>query len=306
MSGHLPPQNWLQARMTLQLQDKGTAPGAEALPSVPPAKEYVEPPKGILSLWSLRHLIGLMVKRDMLGRYKGSIMGFFWTIINPLGHMMLYIFVFSVILKVRFNGDSGTGNFALYLMAALLPWVAFSESLTRATTCVVEQPNLVKRVVFPLQILPLAVVFSSLLSEGVGIGVLIAVSAVVTHTINATILYLPLIMLSQFLFMCGCCWLVASLGVYLQDLRHMMSLSLSIWMYGSPIVYPASAFPEHLRILLWLNPIAGIVSDYRRVVLEGLAPDWGMYSVYTTIGVAIFCAGYVFFSKTKRSFADVV
>jgi lipopolysaccharide transport system permease protein len=292
--------------MSLQLKDRETASAEAQALSTTTTKEYVEPPKGILGLWNLRHLIGLMVKRDLLGRYKGSIMGFFWTIINPLGHMLLYIFVFSIILHVQFNGHTGPGAFALYLMAALLPWVAFSESLTRATTCVVEQPNLVKRVVFPLQILPLAVVFSSLLSEAVGIAVLVLVAGIATHTVHATILYLPLILFSQFLFMSGCCWLVSSLGVYLQDLRHMMSLSLSIWMYASPIVYPAEQFPAKLQFLIWLNPIAGIVTDYRNVVLDGHSPNWPMYAAYTTIGAVVFAVGYYFFSKTKRSFADVV
>jgi lipopolysaccharide transport system permease protein len=140
----------------------------------------------------------------------------------------------------------------------------------------------------------------------VGIGVLVLFNGIGTQALHASLLYLPLILLSQFLFMCGCCWLVASLGVYLQDLRHMMSLSLSIWMYASPIVYPSTAFPVSLQWMLWLNPIAGIVTDYRRVVLEGLSPNWPMYCVYTTIGLLFFTAGYYFFSRTKRSFADVV
>ncbi len=292
--------------MSLQLKDKGMAEAIGTAPSPSPVKDFVEPPQGVLGLWHYRHLISLMVRRDLLGRYKGSIMGFFWTIINPLGHMILYIFVFSVILKVRFNGDAHTGNFALYLMAALLPWVAFSESLTRATTCVVEQPNLVKRVVFPLQILPIAVVFSSLLSEAVGICILIIFSGISAHTLCASLIYLPLILLSQCLLMVGCSWFLGSLGVYLQDLRHMMSLMLSIWMYATPIVYPASQFPPYLQFALWINPMAGIVTDYRRVILEGLAPNWNLYAVYTTMGLVLFFAGHYFFNKTKRSFADVV
>jgi lipopolysaccharide transport system permease protein len=262
--------------------------------------------KGLLDLWSMRHLISVMVRRDLLGQYKGSVMGFFWTIINPLGHLLLYTFVFSVILKVRFGHDASTGNFALYLMAGLLPWGALSESLNRATSSIREQSNLVKRVVFPLEILPLAVVFSSLISESVGVGILAIVAACAGVKLTLAIFCLPLIMFAQFLFIGGLSWLLGSLGVYLQDLRHMMSLGLSVWMYASPIVYPASSFPPQLKFMIWFNPMAGIITDYRRVLLEGLYPDWPLFAMYTSLGLITWFGGYFFFNKTKRSFADVM
>jgi lipopolysaccharide transport system permease protein len=262
--------------------------------------------KGMLDLWSLRHLLAVMVRRDLLGQYKGSVMGFFWTIINPLGHLLLYTFVFSIILKVRFGHDPSTSNFALYLMAGLLPWGALAESLNRATSSITEQANLVKRVVFPLEILPLAVVVSSMLSETVGLLILTVVAALAGSKVTLALLCLPLIMFSQFLFIGGLSWLLGSLGVYLRDLRHMMSLTLSVWMYASPIVYPVTSFPANLKFMVWLNPMAGIVTDYRRILLEGKFPDWPLFAVYTTIGLILWFVGYYFFSKTKRSFADVM
>lgn len=291
--------------MTLDLQER---------PHVPlPTAEAAETPyipasnrKGMLSLWTMRHLVMLMVRRDLLGRYKGSIMGVFWTVINPIGHLLLYTFVFSVVLKVRFNGDASTSNFAMYLMAALLPWGALSESLTRATSAVTEQPNLVKKVVFPVEILPLAVAVSSMASQMIGLAVLVVVACILLGHVPASLIFLPLVMLSQFMFIGGLSWLLSSLGVYLQDLRHMMSLALSIWMYATPVVYPASAFPPKLQFLNWVNPMAGIVTDYRRILLEGLPPDWTMFAVYTTVAFACWSVGYFFFCKTKRSFADVV
>jgi len=289
--------------MTVQQEEKPILAPAAAQSSVQLSSPHRD---DMLGMWSLRHLILLMVKRDLLGRYKGSLIGFFWTIINPLGHLLLYTFVFSIILKVKFGGDGSTGNFALYLMAGLLPWVALSESLSRATTSITEQPNLVKRVVFPLQILPLSVVLSSLTSGLVGLSVLVVLAAVFGGGIKATVLFLPLILLSQFLFMSGLSWLLASLGVYLHDLKHMMALSLSIWMYMTPIVYPSSAFPAKLQWMLWLNPMAGIVTDYRNILLKGVQPDWPMYAMYTITALALWFAGYYFFSKTKRTFADVV
>lgn len=289
--------------MTLQLEER---PELKELESSLPRYETDRPQQGMLGLWSMRHLTGIMVKRDLLGKYKGSMMGFFWTIINPLGHLLLYTFVFSIILKVRFGGDASTSNFALYLMAGLLPWGAFSESLNRASTSVIEQTNLVKRVVFPLEILPLAVVISSMLSELIGTAILAVVGVVMTGHLHWTICFLPLIWASQFMFITGLSWLVGSLGVYLQDLKHMMSLLLSTWMYASPIVYPAAAFPPHLQFMVWINPIAGIVTDYRRVLLEGKMPDWPLFATYTACAAVCWFAGYYFFKKTKRSFSDVL
>jgi lipopolysaccharide transport system permease protein len=262
--------------------------------------------KGMADLWQFRHLIAVMVKRDLLGRYRGSVMGLFWTILNPLGQLLLYTFVFSVILKVRFGVSGGTTNFALYLMAGLLPFTAIAESLMRAVSVIAEHPNLVKRVVFPLEILSFSVVCSALISECVGIAILIVIAACMGYWPHATIVFLPLILASQFLFVAGFSWLLASLGVYLTDLRHIMPLALSMWMYSSPIVYPASALPENFKFLLWINPVAGIVDDTRRVLLEGRMPDWQTFATYTGIGIAFWFFGYFFFNKAKRSFADVM
>lgn len=261
---------------------------------------------GMLGLWSMRHLISVMVKRDMLGRYKGSVVGFFWTIINPIGHLLLYTFVFSIVLKVSFNGNASTSNFAAYLMTGILPWTCLSDSITRAVTSITEQPNLVKRVVFPLEVLPLAVSISSMVSLILGLSILILIFACGTGTLHWTLCFVPVLMASQFLFITGLSWLLASLGVYMHDLKHMLTLGLSIWMYLTPIVYPSSAFPKELQFLAWINPCAGVIEDYRRVILQGVQPHWDMFAVYTALGAFTWCLGYYFFNKTKRSFADVV
>ncbi len=258
------------------------------------------------SLWGNRALIGLMVHRDFIGRYKGSLLGAFWPLINPIGHLVLYTFLFCIVLKVKFGGVDSTSNFALYLMAGLLPWGCLAEALSRSTTVILESPNLVKRVVFPLQILPVVLVISSLLSELVGFGILLAATTLVLHKVNPTILFLPLIVISQVLFAGGLSCLLASLGVFIRDIRHLMALALSAWMYATPIVYPASALPENLRFLIWLNPMAGIVTDYRRVLLEGNPPDWPVFCSYTVVALIAWFLGYGFFQKTKKSFADII
>lgn len=261
---------------------------------------------GIKELWKFRHLTSIMVRRDFLGRYRGSLMGAFWPIINPLGHLLLYTFVFCIVLKVKFGNDPTTSNFAIYLMTGLVPWGAFAESLSRSTTTVLEMPNLVKRVVFPLEVLPWVLVVSSSLSAAVGMTILIPITFFYLKTIHASIIFLPVIVLSQLLLMAGLSWILASIGVFVRDVRHMISLVLSTWMYMTPIVYPANAIPANLHFLCWLNPMAGIINDYRRVVIEGLSPDWHNYAWYSALALLFWWVGFNFFSKTKRAFADVM
>jgi lipopolysaccharide transport system permease protein len=257
-------------------------------------------------LWNLRDLIGIMVHRDLLGRYKGSLMGAFWPVINPLGHLLLYTFVFNLVLHVRFGSDPSTANFALYLMTGLLPWGAFSEAIARSPICILAAPNLVKRVVFPTEILPLVVVISSALSQILALTILIIAAIVYTHALPTALIYLPLVLFSQILFTAGLAWLLSSLGVFVRDLGHAISLGLSVWMYATPIVYPATSLPDNFKFLLWINPMAGIVADYRRILLQNLPPDWTAFAVYSAVAVAIWFLGFAFFAKTKRSFADVM
>ncbi len=262
--------------------------------------------QALRGLWSNRHLTGLMVYRDFVGRYKGSLLGALWPLVNPLGHMILYTFVFSMVLKVRFGDDPSTSSFALYLMAGLLPWSALAEAVSRASKLILESPNLVKRVVFPLEVLPFTLAVSALLSEVVAFALLLGAIVLFTGHLHLTIVFLPLVVLSQFMFIAGVSWMLASMGVFVRDLPHLIALGLSAWMYATPIVYPATSMPKNFQWLLWINPMAGIVGDYRRVLLQGLAPDWISYAGYTAAAVCLWICGFYFFHKTKRSFADVM
>ncbi len=257
-------------------------------------------------LWQRRELLAIFVRRDFLGRYRGSLLGALWPLINPIGHLLLYTFVFSVILKVRFSADASTTNFALYLMAGLLPWSALAEAVSRSTTCILESPNLVKKVVFPLEVLPVVPVVSSLMTAGISIVLLTVWATIYAGEVHWTLILLPLVLGTQGMLMGGLCWLLASLGVYIRDIKHMISLALSVWMYTTPIVYPASAMPENLSFLLWLNPMAGMITDYRRIIIEGLQPNWMNLALYLALAVVLFFGGNYFFMKTKRTFADVI
>lgn len=248
----------------------------------------------------------MLVGRDLSSRYRGSLLGRLWPLVHPLGQLIIYTFVFAVVLKIRFAEQAGTSSFAVYFMAGLIPWSIFSESLSRSCTVILENPNLVTKVVFPTEILPLVNVFSAVCTQFLATSVLFVCSIFYLGKINPTILYLPLLALPLICFSAGLSWFLASLGVYVRDTRHIITLALQAGMYATPILYPSSKVPEAYKWILQINPLAGIVDDFRRILLAGLPPDWPVFTNYALISIATCVAGMYFFLKTKKSFADVI
>ncbi len=263
----------------------------------------------IFSLELLKHrqVLSLLVKRDQTSRYRGSLLGRLWPLVHPLGQLLIYTFVFAIVLKIRFaDNGSGTSSFAVYFMAGLIPWSIFSESLSRSSTVILENPNLVTKVVFPTEILPLVNVFSALSTQFLATAVLFVCASVYLGKINPTILMLPLLAVPLVCFTAGLSWFLASLGVYIRDTRHIVALALQAGMYATPILYPSSKVPEAYRWILAINPLAGIVDDFRAILLAGHMPDWSSYAHYTIISLLACFGGLYFFLKTKKSFADVM
>lgn len=253
-----------------------------------------------------RELIRSMVVRDFVGRYRGSFIGLYWSIINPLVLMALYTIVFSVFLKVRFSTDDSPIDFALYLLCGMLPWNAFAEGLTRSANVIRENANLVKRVVFPLEILPLNLALSAMIHEVIGLVLLTALIAIINKRLYWTLLMVPLLLGIQLLFAVGMNWVMASLGVFLRDILQMIGLVLTAWMFLTPIFYPENVVPARLQIVLWLNPMARLVRYYRMVLLGGNLPDPVGLAALAIGAMLVFLFGYFWFSKTKSMFADVV
>jgi len=246
-----------------------------------------------------------MVKRDLLGRYKGSFAGILWTVLNPLALLLTYWLVFSVILKV----PSPTGrsiDFVFFILSGLLPWIAFSESLIRSNTCILENANLVKKVVFPLETLPVIRTLSSGVNSLVGVLLLMILLLGSRGSLPWTVILLPAIFLPQLLLTVGFGWFLASLGVFVRDTNTIIGLVLTVWMFLCPIVYPQSMVPKGLVPWFRLNPFLPIVSGYRNVLIDGTIP--GVKSMLFLIGISflIFFLGYFWFIRTKRAFADVV
>jgi homopolymeric O-antigen transport system permease protein len=256
----------------------------------------------------LRHgeLIASMTWRDFGARYRGSFGGLVWSVFQPLVMMVIYTLVFSVFLKVKFTSDSNPFEFSVYLLCGLLPWNALSESLTQSTQVIRSNVNLVKRVVFPLEILPLNLALAAAIQQLIGFALLVPLAWLVTGQLQASLLFVPVILVLQLLFVTGMNWLAASLAVYLPDLRHVISLVLMVWMFLTPVVYPEDVVPAHLLILFRLNPMARIVTLYRNAFMTGLLPSPRGLVGAVALCLLVFMAGYFWFMRTKRGFADVL
>lgn len=260
-------------------------------------------------LWRNRALIASMVRRDIQGRYRGSVAGLFWTVINPLLMMLTYFFVFGVVLKVRFGpgpGQASLANFPLYFISGMLPWLAFSEALGRSPGVVLEHRTLVKRVVFPVEILPVNLAVSGLVSEFFGLLVFLAVVGILRQGVPATAAFLPLVLVPQVLLTIGLCWFLAGMGVFLRDTGQVIAFLLTLWFFATPICYPETALPESLRGLFALNPVYVLARSYRAMLLEGVAPPWTALAWLGLGGLASFILGFAWFYKSRKAFPDVL
>jgi len=245
-------------------------------------------------------------KRELLGRYKGSALGIAWAVLTPVVMIAIFTFIFAGIFGARFGVNQSHWDYALYLFCGLLPWSMFQESVQQSANTIVVHSNLVKRVVFPLETLPAAQVFAALGNQLFAtIGLLIA-TIVIRQRLELTAFWLPALLIPQLVFALGAAWLVASLGVFLRDIAQGITLLLMAWMYLTPIIYPESIVPERFRRIIDLNPFTSLVRSYRRIFLDGAAPDWTGLAYFSAVAVVLFIFGYWWFARTRKSFADVV
>ncbi|PMB54195.1 ABC transporter permease [Fischerella thermalis CCMEE 5201] len=260
--------------------------------------------------WAKFDLLRALVRRDLEARYKGSILGNLWPLLNQLSQLLIYTYVFSIVLKVKLSLKGVPENnftFGLWLFAGLLPWIAFSSGLIQAANSVVAQPNLVKKVVFPLALLPLVPTLSTFIESSFGLMALIFFVAVSTHTLHSTLALLPLIWITQLMLTAGLGYLMAGLTVFLRDIPQTLGVILNIWLYLTPILYPATAVPETWRNwVFWLNPMTAIAEVYRDLVLVGEVKHWGEWGVTTVISAIVFCIGFSVYKRLRPAFADVL
>lgn len=259
------------------------------------------------SLWRNRSLIKASANREVLGRYRGSFMGVLWSFFNPLFMLAVYTFVFSVVFKARWNtGSDSKTEFALVLFTGLIVFSLFAECINRAPGLIISNVNYVKKVVFPLEILPWVTLSSALFHGAISLMVWLAAYVVFFGIPHVTVLYLPLIMAPYALFIMGLSWMLASLGVYMRDFAQFIGILTTVLMFMSPIFYPATALPEAYRHLLYLNPLTPIIEQTRDVLFWGKSPDFSMLGIYFVVSAFVAWLGFAWFQKTRKGFADVL
>jgi lipopolysaccharide transport system permease protein len=262
----------------------------------------------VRSLWRNRQLIAQMTKRDVVGRYKGSVLGLAWSFFNPLFMLVIYTFVFSEIFKSRWGGgdDESKTQFAVVLFVGMIVLSLFSEVLNRAPGLIISNDNYVKKVVFPLEILPIVSMGTALFHSLISLVVLLAAFTIFNSYIQWTVIFIPLVLLPLVIFTLGMAWMLASLGVFLRDVGQTIGIITNLMMFLSPVFYPVSAVPEWFRPFIMANPLTFIIEQAREVLIWGHQPGWLGLGIYTVIAASIAWIGYAWFQKTRKGFADVL
>lgn len=257
-------------------------------------------------LWRHRDLVAQMTERDASSRYRGSAGGLFWMAFHPLLMLAVYTFFFTEVFPSRWSGAAGRADFALVLFVGLLLHGLLAETMQRAPTLVAGNPNLVKKVVFPLDLLPVVSLFSTLVHFAIGMAIWLVFHLFLRGLPPATALWLPLTVLPLLLLALGVAWILASLGVYLRDVGHVVPVLATVLLFASPIFYPLEAMKGPMRVLVQLSPLTVPVEQSRRVLLDALAPDFGALAAYTVVALAVAALGIAWFQGTRKGFADVV
>jgi lipopolysaccharide transport system permease protein len=259
------------------------------------------------SIWSNRHLILTSIKREVLGRYKGSVLGIFWSLVNPLLMLTLYTFIFSEVFKAKWSGGSDSKTeFALVLFIGLIVFTVFTESVNRAPSLIISNVNYVKKVVFPLETLPVVVLGAAIFHASISLTIWLIAYVFVFGLPHLTVMYLPVVLLPFLLMTLGFCWFLASVGTYLRDVSQFMVMLTSVLMFISPIFFSINSFPEKYRFLLFFNPLTPAIEICRDVLFWGKPPNFHHLTMYLFAGSLIAWLGFAWFQITRKGFADVL
>lgn len=262
----------------------------------------------LLGLFRNRDLIIQLTRREILGRYRGSALGVLWSFVHPVLMLAVYTFVFSVVFATRWPGVD-TGNklqFAVVLFAGMIVFGIFSECVQRAPNLVVSQPNFVKKVVFPLEVMAWTTLATALFHAAISFLVLAGLLLLTSGTVPWTAVFLPATLAPVVVLTLGLIWFFSALGVYVRDVHQILGIAVTALLFLSPLFYPASALPEGLRWMAVVNPIAFSIEQTREVLVFGRPPAWALLAGYLGIGLAVMWMGFAWFQKTRRGFADVL
>jgi lipopolysaccharide transport system permease protein len=265
-------------------------------------------PAMIKSFWHNRQVIWQLTNREVVGRYRGSFMGLMWSFFHPLFMLCVYTFVFSIIFKARWGigGEESKVGFAITLFAGMIIHSLFAECVNRAPGLILSNVNYVKRVVFPLEILPIVALTTAFFQTIVSFVILLAALIVTNGYLYWTALFLPIVVLPLAIATLGVAWFLASLGVFARDIGQITGIATTIMMFLAPVFYPVSALPKQFQPLIMANPLTFIIEQTRAVLLAGRMPDWQGLILYSLISCVVAWVGFWWFQKTRKGFADVI
>lgn len=267
----------------------------------------ISPREMAASLWRNRSLTFALARREVVGRYRGSVMGLTWSFFNPLLMLAIYTFVFSTIFKARWAGvEEKTADFAILLFVGMIVHGLFAECVNRAPTLILGQVNYVKKVVFPLEIFPWVIFGSAMFHAAVSLGVLVLAQIAVRQSLPWTIVLFPFVLLPLLFMTLGVTWFLSALGMYMRDIGQGIGIITTALLFLSPVMYPLSAVPEHVRPWMRLNPLTFIIEEGRNTLIFGRLPDLGTWAWMLGLGLVIAWAGFAWFQKSRAGFADVV
>lgn len=267
-------------------------------------RELVATP--VRALWTNRRLLRSLASRDIRARYRGSVGEGLWAVLNPLLLMSTYVFVFGFVLKARFPGDSSSAGYLLNFLAGLVPWLGVNEALARAPFSMLENRNIVKKVVFPLEILPAIPILTGFVTQVTALALLFFGYVAVKGLPPASAFWLGPLLVLQAVMMMGVAWLFAAIGVFLRDLGQIIAFLLSLIFFLSPICYPESALPAGARAFLQYSPVYYLVSSYRRVLIDGTGPEFAKTLLMSGLALGVFFAGAALFRRLRGAFPDAL
>lgn len=255
--------------------------------------------KMLREIYDYREMIYSLIKRDLRGRYKGSVLGFLWTFLNPLFQLVVYTIVFSTIMRMDYD------KYYLFLFVALIPWIFFSTSVAGGASCIWAQKDMVNKIYFPREVLPIAHVTSQLINMMLSFIVIFAVLIVTGHGISLrAVLYLPIVMLVEYLLALGLTMLVSAVTVFLRDVEYVLGIFMMAWQFLSPVMYGVDMVPEEVQPIFSINPMTSILVAYRDIFYYKQVPQLGTLLQATILGIVFLVIGVIVFEKLKKHFSE--
>ena len=274
----------------------------------PHATQPASPIHMVKTLWSNRRLLDQLARRDVAGRYKGAAIGVAWSFLTPLLMLCVYTFVFSVVFQARWGGELSEGRvqFALIMFVGILVHTLFSEVVNRAPGLILSNPNYVKKVVFPLEVLPVMAMASAIFHACISVLILLLALLVLNGRMEWTSIFLPIVLAPLVVLTVGVAWFLAALGVYLRDVGQITSIMTMVMLFLAPVFYPITALPEQYRWIVMANPLTFIIEQARETLIWGRSPDFAGLGLYLLVAVVVAWGGFFWFQKTRKGFADVL